>query len=99
MRTEPQMFTSTIARAAYAAGVAVLGLSGTALAQSTSPYAIALDLRVQATGGKEVTVNTIGETVLMDLYVTVFGLDADPLNDGLQSISGGFKSSTGGVGG
>src|SRR5688572_837533 len=93
------MSTWKVGRALRTAGFVASALSGgTALAQ-TSPYGIAFDLRAPGTGGKQVTVNTIGETVFLDLYVTVFGQDANPRNEALQVVSGGFRSSAGGLGG
>src|SRR5688572_22801660 len=92
------MFTSKAGRtAAWSAGLVAMGLSGSALAQSSSPYRFVVDLRLHDTGGKEITVNDLGDTVLMDLYVSVFGLDDNLTNDGLQSVSGGFSSSNGGL--
>src|SRR5687768_9486573 len=88
------MFSSPLTRAV---GLASIGLSATALAQSSSPYGVVVDLRLHETGVKEITIDSLGDTVLMDLYVSVFGLDANLANDALQSTSGSFTSTNGGL--
>jgi hypothetical protein len=55
------------------------------------------DLRVHGTGAKTVDVTYSGETVVLDLYAFVRGLDLNPDNDGISSGSGLFRSSTGGL--
>lgn len=58
---------------------------------------VEFDLRVHGTGGKEATVTNTGDTVLLDLYATSYGVDSDPLNDVISSGMGSFGSSSGGL--
>jgi len=55
------------------------------------------DLRVHGTGAKTVDVTYSGQTVVLDLYAFVRGLDLNANNDGISSGSGLFRSSTGGL--
>jgi hypothetical protein len=55
------------------------------------------DLRVHGTGAKEVTVQEPGDTITLDVFVHVRGNDADPSNDGLNNVLGGFRSIPGGL--
>src|SRR4051794_31740954 len=87
---------SSIARICCAAGVVSLGLC--APARATLP-SIVFDLRVHDTGGKDAIVHGFGDSVVLDLYVHLNGLDANPANDVIQSGSGSVCSSTGGLAG
>jgi len=79
--------------ACAACGTMVLISSASA---QTNPV-LTFDFRVDGTGAKQATVAKIGDAVVLDLFATVRGNDADVTNDGFSSSSGAFKSGVGGL--
>jgi hypothetical protein len=86
-------------RAARALGTAVaatsLGLA-TLAGAATRPW-VEYDLRVHGTGAKTVDVTHAGQSVIIDLFATMHGLDLNPGNDAVGLGGGTFVSSTGGL--
>ena len=78
-----------------AAAAASLAVTSLAAAQATPT--VEFDLRVHGTGGKTAEVTHAGQSVLLDVYAFVRGLDSNPDNDAIGSGSGTFTSSTGGL--
>ena len=80
----------------------VYAAAAAALAGSVSPVwadlpTLTFDLRVHDTGGKDASVFRVGQSVTLDLYAQLTGLDADPTNDYFANGVGSFRSSTGGL--
>jgi hypothetical protein len=80
--------------AAVAAMASTLLVSSAARADTPT---IIFDLRVHGTDAKDATVYRASDAVQIDLYATVLGFDADPLNDRVSLGAGYFKSSAGGL--
>ena len=59
---------------------------------STAGASLVVDLREAGTGAKQTRLIGVGESVLVDVYVTVTGTDADPSSYGLRTIAGSIVS-------
>jgi hypothetical protein len=86
-------------RTARALGTAIaatsLGLA-TFAGAATRPW-VEYDLRVHGSGAKTVDVTHAGQSVIIDLFATMHGIDADTGNDAIGLGGGTFVSSTGGL--
>ncbi len=74
--------------------LAVSAISSAAWAATPS---VLCDVRVHDTGGKTATVTEIGQEVVLDLYITASGSNANPNDDRIQTGSAYLLSSTGGL--
>ena len=79
---------------AVAAAAAALACSSRVSA-AARPW-VEYDLRVNGTGAKIVDVTHTGQTVIIDMYATVHGLNLNP-DDAIGSSIGTFTTSTGGL--
>ena len=72
-------------------------LASTPNLRADSPVWISFDLRVDGTDAKTATVSLPGDSVIIDIYVNVFGNDSSYGNEGLNSSIGYIRSSNGGL--
>src|SRR5690349_2339060 len=83
--------------ARHALVVAALAAVAPVTGRAATLPSLTFDLRVHDTGGKEATLSNIGDSVLLDLYVTAAGLNAVASDDAITSGAGNFYSGKGGL--
>jgi hypothetical protein len=83
-----------ILRAASVFSAAAPAVALPAIASAQAKPLLTYDLRVHGTGGKEATLTHSGDTLTLDLYASVSGVDSNPNNDSV-GIGTGTVISTG----